>query len=296
MVGYSLAQNSGFQLGSRGSNSQSTHLSLLDMLKAYAAGFYRVAIELQELRVRARFGTSDTKVHDHTLNQFHRILELIKEECKNLGLDHTLKMTEGIEGRCLLRTVGTMGIEIGIRYTENDLLSDLDTLEMSFRNELRGELIFRIAPDKNRYFEKDDLFGSEVANAFPSAADNIRNAGTCFAVEQWDASVFHLMRVLERGLRVMAIRFNVSFQNATWNTIIQDVETSIGGMSPSFGADWREQRTFYSEAARHFRFLKDAWRNHIMHLGDDYDEGKALSVLRHVHELMQTLVKGGLHE
>jgi hypothetical protein len=43
-------------------------------------------------------------------------------------------------------------------------------------------------------------------------------------------------------------------------------------------------------------FLKDAWRNHIMHLSDVYDEGKALSVLRHVHELMQNLAKGGLHE
>ena len=43
-------------------------------------------------------------------------------------------------------------------------------------------------------------------------------------------------------------------------------------------------------------FLKDAWRNHIMHLSDVYDEGKALSVLRHVHELMQILAKHGLYE
>lgn len=269
------------------------------MLQAYATGFYKVAIELQELRVRARLGPSDTKVSDFVLPQFNHLLTLIKAECRNLELDHTFTMELGIEERYKRKTQGDRLGEVfsfGQKYTENDLLSDLDTLEMSFRNELSGQLIFRIASDKNRYFEKDNLFGSEVSGAFPSATDNIRNAGTCYAVEQWDASVFHLMRVLERGLRVVAIRFNVSFQNANWNTIIQDIETSIGGINPSFGADWREQRTFYSEVARHFRFLKDAWRNHIMHLGDEYDEGKALSVLRHVHELMQTLAKGGLHE
>src|SRR5688500_15545408 len=112
-------------------------------------------------------------------------------------------------------------------YTENDLLSDLDTLEMSFRNELRGEMIFRIAPDKNRYFEKDNMFGSEVASAFPSAIDDIRNAGTCYAVEQWDASVFHLMRVLERGLRVLATKFNIPFLNTTWHTVIEQIESKV---------------------------------------------------------------------
>ena len=281
MLSYSLAQDRGFQLGSKGS-THTASLSLLDMLKAYAAGFYEVAIVLQEMRVRARLNPSDTKIPSFIASQFNSLLTLIKAECKNLELNHTLGMAFSIEERYHRKAAEEIGGVFGRGYTEKDLLSDLDTLEMSFGNELGGQVIFRIASDKNSYFEKDDLFGSEVANAFPSATDNIRNAGTCFAVEQWDASAFHLMRVLERGLRVVAIRFNVPFQNATWNTIIQDIETSIGGINSSFGADWREQRTFYSEVARHFRFLKDAWRNHIMHLGDDYDEGKALSVLRHV--------------
>ena len=296
MLGYSLAQDSGFQLGSARSNSQSTSLSLLDMLKAYAAGFYKVAIELQEMRVRARLGPTDTKVPSFILTQFNELLALIKDECRNLELDHTLNMTLGIEARYQFKAAGQTGGIFSQGYTENDLLSDLDILEMSFGNELSGELIFRIASDKNRYFEKENLFGSEVASAFPSAIDNIRNAGTCYAVEQWDACVFHLMRVLELGIRVLAKKFSIPFQNTTWHTIIQQIETSVRGMNSSFGPNWKEQQKFCSEAASQFMFLKDAWRNHIMHLSDVYDEGKALSVFRHVHELMQTLAKGGLHE
>jgi len=265
------------------------------MLKAYALGFYRIAASLENMRVYAGLGTSASKIRSDTQAKFEEVLASIRKECKNLQLTHTLGMVQSIESNYQMKIAET-DTYFSKGYTEIDLLHDLKTLDMSFSNELSGELIFRIAPDKNSYFEKSDLFGAEVSNAFPSAIDNVRNAGTCFAVEQWDACVFHLMRVLERGLRVVAIRFSVSFQNATWNTIIQNIETSIGGINPSFGTDWREQRTFYSDVARHFRFLKDAWRNHIMHLGDEYDEGKALSVLRHVHELMQTLAKGGLHE
>ena len=34
-------------------------------------------------------------------------------------------------------------------------------------------------------------------------------------------------------------------------------------------------------------FLKEAWRNYVMHVGDVYDEGKAFSVLTNVRMVMQ---------
>jgi hypothetical protein len=68
-------------------------------------------------------------------------------------------------------------------------------------------------------------------------------------------------------------------------------------MNASFGPDWKEQQRFYSQAATHFMFLKDAWRNHVMHIRDvPYDEGIALSVFGHVREFMQALTAGGLTE
>jgi hypothetical protein len=67
-------------------------------------------------------------------------------------------------------------------------------------------------------------------------------------------------------------------------------------MDSSFGLDWKDKQKFYSEAASQFMFLKEAWRNYAMHVGDVYDEGKALSVLTHVRVVMQALAKGGLEE
>jgi len=181
-------------------------------------------------------------------------------------------------------------------YTSLSLLNDLDTLDLSFSNELGSDLIFRIASSKTGYFEKDDLFGPEVTSSFPSAVENVRNDGTCFAVEQWDASVFHLMRVLERGLRVLAVKFGVPFLNTTWHTIIEQIESKVRKMDSGYGADWKEQQKFCSQAASQFMFLKDAWRNHVMHLSDVYDEGKALSIFTNVRAVMRSLAEGGLHE
>ena len=265
------------------------------MLKAYAVGSYKVALALQELRIHAGFSSRDGEVDKFDRPNILNFLAALKAECRNLELTHTLNMTLGIEEKYQRKTSPSV-FSYRDKYTYSDLVNDLDALDISFTSELREELIFRLPSERKNYFEKDDLFGSEVTSAFPSAVENVRNAGTCFAVEQWDACVFHLMRVLEQGIRVLATKFNVPFQNTTWHTIIEQIEASVRRMDSSFGADWKEQQKFCSQAASQFMFLKEAWRNHIMHLSDVYDEGKALSVLRHVHELMQILAKGGLHE
>ena len=46
---------------------------------------------------------------------------------------------------------------------------------------------------------------------------------------------------------------------------------------------------FYSSAAIQFRYFKDAWRNHVSHGRDTYDEREAYSIWNHVKEFMQTL-------
>lgn len=295
---YALAEGSDFQLGSGRSNSKPATFSLLDMLKAYATGFYKIALSLQALRAKAGLNTnSKNTIPALVQKEFEDFLSLIEEECRNLELAHTLAMAVGIESRYRSKISNeTTNYFLQDYYTSLSLFNDLDTLDLSFSNELASDLIFRIAPSKIDYFEKDDLFGSEVTSSFPSAVEDVRNAGTCFAVEQWDASVFHLMRVLERGLRVLATKFTIPFQNTTWHTVIEQIEKSVRKMDSSFGPDWKEQQKFYSQAASQFMFLKDAWRNHIMHLGDVYDEGKALSVLTHVRMVMRALADGGLHE
>jgi hypothetical protein len=83
-----------------------------------------------------------------------------------------------------------------------------------FRDELSAKIVFMIPHGKASYYQSDEpLFGNEVFNAFPSANDDIAEAGTCLALERGTACVMHLMRVSEVGLASLGSELAVSKQN-----------------------------------------------------------------------------------
>lgn len=128
-----------------------------------------------------------------------------------------------------------------------------------------------------------------MAAAFPSCERDIRKAGSCYALEQEDACVHHLMLVLERGLNALAAKVGVPYQRSNWQNIINQIASKLKS------APKGTERDFYVEVNAQFGFLKDAYRNHSEHARDDrYDMPKALSILNHVLGFMQALEKGGL--
>jgi hypothetical protein len=104
------------------------------------------------------------------------------------------------------------------------------------------------------------------------------------------------MRTLEIGLAELADRFEVPHDRENWHNIIERVESKIRQMGPADGDDWKTEQKNFSDAATQFMFFKDAWRNHVMHVRDVYDEGRATSISQHVHEFMGKLVAIGLGE
>jgi hypothetical protein len=176
--------------------------------------------------------------------------------------------------------------------TNAELYSELTHLDDSLKHELKKEAVFRIPPERKNYFEHDARFGQEVAAAFPSCARDIRKARSCYALEQEDACVHHLMLVLERGLKALAAKAGVSpYQQFSWQTVITNVDTKTKTLPRGPDLD------FYREVNAQFGFLKVAYRNHSEHAHDDlYDMPKALHILNHVRTFMQELAKGGLSE
>jgi hypothetical protein len=261
------------------------------MLKRYAFGFYEVVCRLERLRRGAHIHYSDsypTKLYDHDLEELLECLPEMRAECDVLALDPTSALVSHVESEVRQR---------GKKYTFNDLQGHLDTLSFSFSTELRKRFFFRIEDGHNKYFQNSNLFGLKVNAAFPSCITEIQDAGNCYALEQYEASAFHSMRILERGLSVLAKKFGIDFGHTNWHNVIEEIEKKVRRMDSGVGADWKEQQKFCSQAATQFMFLKDAWRNHVMHVRDvPYDEGRALSVFGHVGEFMQALAEGGLAE
>jgi hypothetical protein len=256
------------------------------MLKRYAFSFYSVVVDIERARRTASIDSG--KANTYRLEELGAALTRMRAECVKLDLAYTRDLITHVESEVHRKAR---------EYTCGDMANHLETLSSMFAKELEKNNCFRIATEKDKYFENDDLFGPDVSKAFGSCADEIRNAGTCYALEQDDACVFHLMRILERSLGVLALKFSIPFDHDNWHNIIEQLEAKIRKMDAStFGYDWKDKQKFYARAANQFMFFKDAWRNHVMHVRDVFDEGKALSVYMSVKGFMQALAEGGLAE
>jgi hypothetical protein len=129
--------------------------------------------------------------------------------------------------------------------------------------------------DRRSFVDADALFGSEVKAAFPSAADDIREAGNCLAAECNTAAVFHLMRVSEHGLRAVARRLRVKLTHkgvkqpieyADWNKVITAIQNEIISLRTLTSGPKQDRRlNFYSDIAEQAEYIKDIWRNRISH-------------------------------
>jgi hypothetical protein len=248
------------------------------MLQSYLP-IYQMATELQRLKSEAEVYKLLPKVQDWHDSAFRDLLETIVKECPKYGFDHTAALAT----RSLARPLPKI-------YA--DMVSALTFLNDSLSNELEKESVFRIPFERKNYFERDDLFGAEVAAAFPSCAPDIQGAGNCYALGQGDACVHHLMMVLERGLNALAVKVGVPYERTNWQTIIGNIKTKVDGSVPK-----GPERDFYLEVNGQFGLLKDVYRNHSEHVRDErYDMPKTLHILNHVCAFMLALEKGRLHE
>jgi hypothetical protein len=68
---------------------------------------------------------------------------------------------------------------------------------------LNRRKFFEPEPHYLKYFENPKLFGDAVFSSFPSATDDIAEAGTCLALERSTACVMHSMRATEVALRAL---------------------------------------------------------------------------------------------
>ena len=74
--------------------------------------------------------------------------------------------------------------------------------------------------------------------------------------------------------------------------MIDNIESKISDLrSLPKGQAKDDLLTFYSEGAVQFRYFKDAWRNHVAHLREEYDRDQARSILTHTCDFMEHLAK-----
>jgi hypothetical protein len=164
----------------------------------------------------------------------------------------------------------------------------------ALEQEFLHHLFLYVPPEEANLFQNPLAGFTKSVEAFPSARKDMENASRCQALRQHTACVFHCIGVLQYGLYALADELQVSFSfplpMAEWCAIIDRIEAKIKELRNLPRSQAKDEiLTFYSEAASQFRYLKDAWRNHVAHLRQDYDKREADGVLSHTQEFMEHL-------
>lgn len=166
-----------------------------------------------------------------------------------------------------------------LKETCSDLLSRL--LDEAF-----ATVFLSIDSDKTKFYTETNLFGAEVAERLAPAIGDIEEAGKCLALDRGTACVFHLMRVMEVGLKRLASDLGIPYA-PSWESYIDQINTRIAQKHKKKGIHWKRDEPYFKEIVGDLLTVKVAWRNPTMHIVRTYTPDEADQVFAAVRTLMQ---------
>jgi hypothetical protein len=227
-------------------------------------------------------------LEERTRDKAIKSLTLVQVECAKIGLRITAETISDV----------LKGLNDSDRTTYQWLLDAIGNLQKLMQKEMRGKVFLYITPEKAKFFPtkmNPYPLSEQVFNSFPSATYDTNEAAWSLATSRSTAAVFHLMRILEIGLAAIGKVFGVSLAHTNWAPALDQIESKIRDMhkDPAWKAvaDCKEQQEFYAQAASHLGILKDAWRNHTMHVRRKYTEEEAEQIFSNVKSFMQKLAE-----
>lgn len=181
-------------------------------------------------------------------------------------------------------------------YTWSQLNKLLDRFWEDLEYESEQECFFHYSREDARRLGLVDGEWKDVILAFGSSRPEILAAVDCFALGHNTASVFHMMRVAEIGLRALARERGVSFPRhpiewADWQNILEQTEAKAKDATRNMarGPAKDAALAFYSGAIGQLHAFKDTYRNAVMHVRRSYDQLDALRAINQVRDFMNGL-------
>lgn len=227
---------------------------------------------------------------------FEPLLEMCRRAerfCLSVGFVHSGKKAWSLAQR------------VQVNFNNYDcaiLLGEVLSLQEDLSVEMYDHRFVQIHKSDICFLESEHLFGEQTSAAFPAIEPDLKEAGKCLAFGCPTAAVFHLMRVVEWGLRALCKKLKVTkmkqgpIEFATWDDILKDlpkaVEAKVDAMTR--GPEKQKVQEFYFGALKDVRGFKDAWRNHIMHARNTYTRQDAIAVWSHVQRFMTSLAVNGI--
>jgi len=155
-----------------------------------------------------------------------------------------------------------------------------------------------IPPEKVEYFgsvENGALFGISVHNNFLSASADIENSGNCLAADLNDAAAFHLLRVVEIGLRELARNLGIKkiakapLDYTGWESLVREINGKLEFKIPKVRGHKKSSALKFKQDLLADFSAFGVLRTEVMHGRSHHNEKQAIGLFERVREFMQRL-------
>jgi hypothetical protein len=221
---------------------------------------------------------------------------------------HTARMVDALAklgARSAIKSAARLKAKldnVALQLTYIDVGSALHDIESRFADHLSDIKLFVLNEyEAGLMAPADQLLGtganqvSGFSAAFPNAALEIEEAGKCFALGRYTASVFHCMRALEIGIKAIGAFLGIPDPTKpaekNWSVILKAIKTKIDEKWP---ANARLPRTQGAQMEALYATLdatKNPWRNATMHVEATYYPHESMHIARCTGMFMLELMK-----
>ena len=232
-----------------------------------------------------------------------------------VGVD-TMGLAE-LRGHLLgVRAILTDALEKRVfMYIPQEVSRYAKPFEMPIGQSLRLTASHRIKSEAAPVFPWVKPFGDKVFDIFENARYDAEQVALCLASGACTASVFHMMRVVEWGIRALGAHLGLRrikstshpkpggtvrkatvkwtpIENCTWESVHDQIRAKITKQITKLrpGPSKDHKHAVYGSLLEDFQGFKDAWRNHVMHTRLEIQDLRiALVVFGHVERFMTTM-------
>jgi hypothetical protein len=175
-----------------------------------------------------------------------------------------------------------------------ELCKSVEFMTEVLSHELGETRVLVVETAKHRYYEpKEPLFGKKFSDRFVFAAFELDEAAKCLALGRSTASVFHLMRMMELGVRAVSRCLQISdpIQPAdrSWGPILKKVRDGIDNKWKTVAQRSVGDGNIFDGLYASLDAVKNPWRNSTMHPANKYTDEEAEHIFVAVRGFMMKL-------
>jgi hypothetical protein len=253
------------------------------MLRFYAEKFLAIGEYLSQMEM-ALLNKTIGPPPETVVEDLKTKLRKAKNLCQSLDLKWTIKQID--------RT--TQQISANWPEEAATLLADC---RVRLREELEDCVFLKIDASKISYAAADWLLDTPIESIFPSTIKEFQRAGRCFALDENTACMFHLMRVVDFGLRSVATRLGIEYSARAWDGIGKAIVRKMEDKYHDKTMDWKATEPIYAEVLTDIQAISRGHRNPVLHeLEKTYEEKEAQYMLTVVEGFMTHLAANGFKE